>query len=51
MQFYVVRHPGVMHTETRVSNTTTPGCRTARDPGVIHIFFATKLDYYRKKTN
>ena len=33
-----------------MSDITTPGCRTARDPGVIHIFFATKLDYYRKKS-
>ena len=45
-----VRHPGVVHTETRVSNTTTPGCRTARDPGVIQVFLATKLSFYYRKT-
>ena len=39
-----------MHTETRVSNTTTPGCRTARDPGVIQVFLATKLSLYYRKT-
>ena len=27
MQFYVVRHPGVVMYETRVLSSLTPGCR------------------------
>ena len=30
------RDPGVVHTETRVSNMPRPGCRTCRDPDVRH---------------
>ena len=33
--FSCVRHPGVVHTETRVSNMPRPGCRTCQDPGVM----------------
>ena len=29
MQFYVVRHPGVVMAETRVLDSLTPGCQTS----------------------
>jgi len=29
MQFYVVRHPGVVMDETRVLSSLTPGCQTS----------------------
>lgn len=29
MQFYVVRHPGVVMYETRVLSSLTPGCQTS----------------------
>ena len=34
--FSCVRHPGVVHTETRVSDVPRPGCRAYRDPDVRH---------------
>ena len=33
--FSCVRHPGVVHTETRVSDVPRPGCQTCQDPGVM----------------
>ena len=33
--FSCVRHPGVVHTETRMSNMPRPGCQTCQDPGVM----------------
>lgn len=42
MQFYVVRHPGVKHTETRVSDCSRPGSHTSRHPGVRQVLFKGK---------
>ena len=33
--FSCVRHQGVVHTETRMSNMPRPGCQTCQDPGVM----------------
>ena len=43
MQFYVVRHPGVVMAETRVSVCLTPGCQHVQHPGVgVH---ETRVSY------
>ena len=36
-----VRHPGVVHTETRVSDVPRPGCQTCQDPGVMQCPFVS----------
>ena len=39
MQFYVVRHPGVVMYETRVLSSLTPGSQYACHPGVSQVGF------------
>ena len=39
--FSCVRHPGVVHTETRVSDVPRPGCQTCQDPGVMQCPFVS----------
>ena len=40
LQELVARHPGLIHTNTRVLNMLTPGCQAARDPGVRQVIIA-----------
>ena len=42
MQFYVVRHPGVVMYETRVLSSLTPGSQYALHPGVRQVLFKGK---------
>ena len=42
MQFYVVRHPGVVMYETRVLSSLTPGCQAYQHPGVRQVLFKGK---------